>query len=80
MLSGCTGERTKERLAIWDALWRTSLYGDVLLAAIETVAPIVRNRAPLGVWPVVRAWSVRIDNWCHRDTLSRIYSRLLEAR
>jgi 3-methyladenine DNA glycosylase AlkD len=70
-----------EVLEIWDALWRTSPYGDVLFAAIEFVAPIVRRKnAPPGVWPVVRAWSERIDNWCHSDALSGIYSRLLAAR
>jgi 3-methyladenine DNA glycosylase AlkD len=27
---------------------------------------------------VVRPWSERIDNWCHSDGLSAIYSRILE--
>ncbi len=69
-----------EVLAIWDALWRTSPYGDVLFAAIEALAPIVRKRFPPGLWPVVRPWSERVDNWCHSDALSGIYSRVLEAR
>lgn len=68
-----------EVLDIWDALWRTSPYGDVLFAALEYLAPIVRRRIPPGLWPVVRAWSERVDNWCHSDMLSGIYSRLLEA-
>ncbi len=33
-----------EVLAIWDALWRSSPYGDVLFAAIEALAPIGRTR------------------------------------
>ena len=68
-----------EVLAIWDALWRTSPYGDVLFAALETLAPIVRKRVPPALWPTVRPWSERVDNWCHSDALSAIYSRVLEA-
>lgn len=66
-------------LEIWDQLWKTSPYGDVLFAALEAYAPIVRKRVPSGLWPVVRHWSERVDNWCHSDMLSALYSRLLEA-
>jgi 3-methyladenine DNA glycosylase AlkD len=68
-----------EVLAIWDALWRSSPYGDVLFAALEYVAPIVRKRVPPTLWPTVRHWSERVDNWCHSDALSGLYSRVLEA-
>ena len=68
-----------EVLEIWDALWRSSPYGDVLFAALETLAPIVRKRVPPALWPTVRHWSERVDNWCHSDALSGIYSRVLEA-
>ena len=68
-----------EVLAIWDALWRSSPYGDVLFAALEYLAPIVRKRVPPALWPTVRHWSERVDNWCHSDALSAIYSRVLEA-
>lgn len=66
-------------LAVWDALWRTSPYGDVLFAALEFYAPIVRKRASPDLWVVVRQWSDRVDNWCHSDGLSAIYSRILES-
>ena len=69
-----------EVFAIWDALWRSSPYGDVLFAALETLAPIVRKRVPPTLWPTIRPWSERIDNWCHSDALSGIYSRVLEAQ
>jgi 3-methyladenine DNA glycosylase AlkD len=65
-------------LDVWDALWRTSPYGDVLFAALEYYAPIVRKRVPPGLWPVIRHWSDRVDNWCHSDLLSGLYSRVLE--
>lgn len=68
-----------EVLEVWDGLWQTSPYGDVLLAALEFYAPLVRQRASPGLWPVVRKWSARVDNWCHSDALSALYSRLLES-
>lgn len=68
-----------EQLAIWDGLWRSSPYADVLFAAIEAYAPIVRKRAPPELWPVIRHWSARVDNWCHSDALAGLYSRMLEA-
>lgn len=66
-------------LAIWDRLWRTSPYGDVLFAALEYYAPLVRRRVPPSVWPVVRHWHERVDNWCHCDGLSSLYSWLLAS-
>ena len=64
-------------LRAWDALWQGSPYGDVLFAAIEHCARVVR-RPGSGAWPVVRHWTARVDNWCHADGLSGVYSRLLE--
>jgi 3-methyladenine DNA glycosylase AlkD len=65
-------------LEVWDALWKTSPYGDVLFAALEYYAPVVRKRVSPSLWPVVRHWSDRVDNWCHSDLLSGLYSRVLE--
>ncbi len=66
-------------LEIWDALWKTSPYGDVLFAALEFYTPIVRKKVNTNFWTVVRQWSNRVDNWCHSDGLSAIYSRILES-
>lgn len=66
-------------LEVWDALWRTSPYGDVLFAALEYYAPRVRKQVHPALWSVVRGWSKRVDNWCHSDGLSAIYSRILES-
>lgn len=66
-------------LEIWDALWKTSPYGDILFAALEFYAPIVKKMVSPGLWSVVRQWSNRVDNWCHSDGLSAIYSRILES-
>jgi 3-methyladenine DNA glycosylase AlkD len=67
-------------LEIWDGLWRSSPCADVLFAAIEYLAPVVRKAPPPHIWPVVQHWHERVDNWCHSDALSGIYSRLLAAQ
>jgi 3-methyladenine DNA glycosylase AlkD len=66
-------------LEVWDTLWKTSPYGDVLFAALEFYSPIVKKKVSPALWPVVRQWSARVDNWCHSDGLSTIYSRILES-
>lgn len=68
-----------EILAIWDGLWRTSPYGDVLFAALEYYAPLVREQVSAGLWPLVRHWHERVDNWCHCDGLSSLYSWILAS-
>ena len=68
-----------EVLATWDHLWRNSPYGDVLFAALEYYAPLVRKRVSPALWPVVRHWPERVDNWCHSDGLSSLYSWILAA-
>ena len=65
-------------LEVWDMLWRSSPYADVLFAALEYYAPIVRKHVSPALWPVVQHWSGRVDNWCHSDLLSGLYSRILE--
>jgi 3-methyladenine DNA glycosylase AlkD len=66
-------------LAVWDELWRRSPYGEVLFAALEYYIPRAKKGASLELWPVVRHWIDRVDNWCHSDNLSALYSWLLAA-
>lgn len=73
-------ELTEEQiLEVWDYLWQTSPYGDVLFAALEYYAPIVKKGVNPNLWSVMQKWSKRVDNWCHSDGLSAIYSRILES-
>lgn len=69
----------KQILAVWDDLWRASSYGDVLFAALEFYLPRVKKQVNPSLWPVVGHWSKRVDNWCHSDGLSALYSRILES-
>ena len=68
-----------EVLAIWDRLWRSSPFGDVLFAAIEYYAPRVKKEVSPALWPVMREWPERVDNWCHSDGLSSLYSWILAS-
>lgn len=67
----------EEALEIWDGLFRTSPYGDVLFAALEFYLPLAKKRVPEGLWPVASGWIERIDNWCHADLLGSLYSWIL---
>ena len=67
-------------LAVWDSLWRESPNGDVLFAALDYYRPIVRRQVPPILWPVVRGWIDRIDNWAHCDELGGLYSWVLAAQ
>ena len=69
-----------DQLAVWDTLWRTSPCADVLFAALHAMDARVRcPPLPPELWAVLRHWSLRVDNWCHSDALSTVYSRLLAA-
>ena len=68
----------KQILEVWDYLWQTSPYADVLFAALEYYAPIIKKQVSPNLWFVMQKWSKRVDNWCHSDGLSAIYSRILE--
>lgn len=69
-----------EVLAVWDALWQRSPVGDVLFAALAHYEPVVRKQVPPTLWPVLRGWNERVDNWCHADMLAGLYSRMLQAQ
>jgi 3-methyladenine DNA glycosylase AlkD len=67
-----------EVLAVWDALWQSSPYGEVLFAALDYCSPLARSGGGVALWPMVRGWVGRVDNWAHADGLASVYSHLLE--
>jgi 3-methyladenine DNA glycosylase AlkD len=75
-----SGLALAEQLPIWNGLWQHSACADVLFAAIEYLSPIVRKAKPVpDLWPTLRHWPGRLDNWCHSDALSSLVSRQREA-
>jgi len=77
---GFTDAPEDEVLATWDRLWRESPYGEVLFAALEFYLPLARRGPRSELWPVVRGWIERVDNWAHADGLANLYSHLLERQ
>ncbi|MCY3839013.1 MAG: DNA alkylation repair protein, partial [Gammaproteobacteria bacterium] len=59
------------------------VHGQVGVAGPEAEPVPSASEAPdaaLGrYWPVMQRWIDRVDNWCHADGLSGMYSRLLAA-
>lgn len=65
-----------EVLAIWDAIWRTSTYFEVMGAALIYYGNQGAKIVP-ETWPTLSTWQQRVENWAHCDSLSSIYSYLL---
>ena len=70
----------EETLAVWDFIWKTSPYAEVMYAAVEYYELQSKKVIHPELWPVVRHWSERIENWAHADGLGVLYSRILERQ
>jgi 3-methyladenine DNA glycosylase AlkD len=67
-----------EQLAIWDALWRDSPLYEVLSQVLLFTSHHLELFDAALLWETTRGWVGKIDNWAHSDSLSAIYSYLLE--
>ena len=45
----------------------------------STTSRARKRRSAPTLWPVVRNWTERVDNWCHADGLSALYSWILAS-
>jgi 3-methyladenine DNA glycosylase AlkD len=77
---GFSFSRSPQALATWHALWQHSTVGDVLFAALAHLEPLVRKRPPPELWPLLRQWPARVDNWCHADMLAGVNAHVLHAQ
>ncbi len=66
-------------LAIWDDLFMYSNNGDVLFCALDYLRLRVRQHAPPYLWPTIKNWVQRVENWAHADDMSWVFSYVLEA-
>lgn len=71
-------ESEDQILQIWDEIWSTSTYSEVMNAAIDYYGHRTKEKVDPGLWPVLKHWSSRVENWAHADGLGSIYSRILE--
>ncbi|MYD43173.1 MAG: DNA alkylation repair protein [Gammaproteobacteria bacterium] len=69
----------QKTLTIWHDLFMHSTNGDVLFCAMDFLRFRVPKHVPKDLWPHIRDWITRIENWAHADELSWIYSYVLEA-
>ena len=65
-------------LQIWDEIWTLSTYAEVMNAAIEYYGLKTKKQVDPDLWPVLKHWSNRVENWAHADGLGGLYSRILE--
>ena len=65
-------------LQVWDHIWTRSTYSEVMVAAIEYYDLKARKQVDAQIWPVIKHWSARVENWGHADALGGLYSRILE--
>lgn len=66
----------EEVLAIWNAVWFSSPYFEVMAAA-GMYYGLQKAKIDPATWPTLSTWSSRLDNWAHADQLAGIYSYLL---
>ncbi len=61
-------------LRIWDGIWWSARWADVMFAALDYYREQLKTGAPPGFWSVGGRWITRVDNWAHADDLARVYS------
>ena len=67
--------------AIWHELWMHSSNGDVMSCALDYFKDHWRKDGIQDdLWPMVRQWVERVENWAHADDLCTLYSRIVEER
>ena len=69
-----------EQLVIWDLLWRTKKDFWISLHAFFFLERHMKKEALLReMWPVIVKWQNQVDDWGLCDSLSKIYTRMLEV-
>lgn len=65
-------------LDVWDYVWHTSGCYETMCLPIEYYSTKRQEPRLAAVWPKLKGWAARLDNWAHSDGLSSLYSRALE--
>jgi 3-methyladenine DNA glycosylase AlkD len=63
---------------IWDFIWSNSDCFEVMCLALIWFSDKKQIQSLKTHWPVLKKWSLKIDNWAHADALSAIYARIHE--
>jgi 3-methyladenine DNA glycosylase AlkD len=68
-----------EQLAVWDMLWRNQGGFWIRVHAFFFLERHMKKEAQLReMWPVIVGWQNKVDDWGLCDSLSKIYTRILE--
>jgi len=68
-----------EQLIIWDLIWRQHPGFYIRLHAFFFLERHLKKEAELrAMWPVIVHWQDEVDDWGLCDSLSKIYTRILE--
>jgi 3-methyladenine DNA glycosylase AlkD len=60
-------------LAIWNYIWHTSPYFEVMSVA-SMYYELQKSQIPFFTWSTLVHWQQRVENWAHCDGLASIYS------
>ncbi len=67
-----------EQLEIWNEIWLFSKSYEALSQSLFFVEKHLRLLDSRELWQTTMNWTGKVDNWAHSDSLSAIYSYLLE--
>lgn len=68
----------KKQIQIWDYIWKNSGTSEAMSQALLFCEKFSRSEELIELWPTLKHWSSRIENWAHSDSLSSFYSQILE--
>ena len=69
---------SSEQLLIWDMVWQRAQNHESKMQALYWLSSIKHSAGLLKIWPVIKKWVKVIDSWDTSDTLSSIFSYMLE--
>jgi 3-methyladenine DNA glycosylase AlkD len=68
-----------EQIDIWDYVWNSRKDFWIMIQAFFYCETLLKKEKELIlIWPIVKKWQEKVDNWALSDSLSKIYSKILE--
>ncbi len=66
-----------DQLKIWDNVWKKAKVFEVLTQAAFFPEKFINKFKTQDLWPVLKTWVERVDNWGHSDMLSAMFAKML---
>ncbi len=74
-----SGLPTQKQMQIWNTVWKHTKIFEAKSQALMGMEEIGRRENLSVLWPTIKNWAKDLDNWAHSDSLSSIYSKILET-